>query len=76
MADRSIEIMRRQGVTVDVVRAIDHSIATGVWPDMTEHGWDRDDWPAIFDQVIAAAEASGGASLDMVRRMAEELSPQ
>ena len=26
--------------------------------------------------VIAAAEASGGASLDMVRRMAEELSPQ
>ncbi len=54
LADRSIEIMRRQGVTVDVVRAIDHSIATGVWPDMTEHGWDRDDWPAIFDQVLAA----------------------
>ena len=40
LADRSIEIMRRQGVTVDVVRAIDHEIATGVWPDMTEHGWD------------------------------------
>ena len=38
--------MRRQGVTVDVVRAIDHDIATGVWPDMTEHGWERDDWPA------------------------------
>ena len=54
LADRSIEIMRRQGVTVDVVRAIDHSIASGVWPDMTEHGWDRDDWPAIFDQVMAA----------------------
>ncbi|MDQ1401338.1 MAG: hypothetical protein QOK20_3270, partial [Acidimicrobiaceae bacterium] len=42
LADRSMEIMRRQGVTVDVVRAIDHDIATGVWPDMTEHGWDRD----------------------------------
>jgi hypothetical protein len=26
--------------------------------------------------VIAATEASGGSSLDMVRRMAEELSPQ
>ena len=25
--------------TVDVIRAIDHDIATGVWPDMTEHGW-------------------------------------
>ena len=46
--------MRRQGVTVDVVRAVDHEIATGVWPDMTEHGWDRDDWPAIFEQVMAA----------------------
>ncbi len=42
LADISIEIMRRQGVTVDVVRAIDLDIATGVWPDMTEHGWDQD----------------------------------
>jgi multimeric flavodoxin WrbA len=25
-----------------------------VWPDMTEHGWERDGWPAIFDSVIAA----------------------
>src|SRR4029077_12214195 len=54
LADIAIEIMRRQGVTVDVVRAIDHDIATGVWPDMTEHGWERDDWPAIFEQVAAA----------------------
>src|SRR4051812_32455645 len=54
LADIAIEIMRRQGVTVDVVRAIDHDIATGVWPDMTEHGWERDDWPAISEQVMAA----------------------
>jgi multimeric flavodoxin WrbA len=54
LADIAIEIMRRQGVTVDVVRAIDHRIATGVWPDMTEHGWDRDDWPAIYSMVDAA----------------------
>jgi phosphoenolpyruvate---glycerone phosphotransferase subunit DhaM len=32
--------------------------------------------PIVEGAVIAAAEASGGASLDMVRRMAEELSPQ
>jgi phosphoenolpyruvate---glycerone phosphotransferase subunit DhaM len=31
--------------------------------------------PIVEGAVIAAAEASGGASLDMVRRMAEELSP-
>ncbi len=54
LADRSIEIMRRQGVTVDVIRAVDREIATGVWPDMTEHGWERDEWPAIFEQVLAA----------------------
>src|SRR5271167_5124115 len=54
LADRSIEIMRRQGVTVDVVRAVDHQIATGVWPDMTEHGWQVDEWPAIFELVQSA----------------------
>ena len=44
----------RNGVTVDAIRAVDHDIATGVWPDMTEHGWERDEWPAIFEQVMAA----------------------
>ena len=46
--------MEKHGVAVDVVRAIDHDIATGVWPDMREHGWATDDWPAIFEKVLAA----------------------
>jgi len=54
LADRSIAIMQRLGVVVDVVRAVDHAIATGVQPDMTEHGWERDEWPAISEQVMAA----------------------
>jgi len=54
LMDRSIEVMRRQGVTVDEVRAVDHDIATGVWPDMTEHGWAHDDWPALQARVMAA----------------------
>ena len=37
-----------------MVRAIDHDIATGVWPDMSEHGWETDDWPEIFEKVMAA----------------------
>jgi multimeric flavodoxin WrbA len=52
--DISMEIMRRNGVQVDCIRAVDHKIATGVWPDMTEHGWEADEWPAIFERVIAA----------------------
>jgi multimeric flavodoxin WrbA len=54
LIDVSRKIMEKQGVQVDVVRAIDHDIATGVWPDMTEHGWATDAWPAIQEQVMAA----------------------
>ncbi|HZA76458.1 MAG TPA: flavodoxin family protein [Acidimicrobiales bacterium] len=54
LADLSMEIMRSQGVTVDRVRAVDHDIAVGVWPDMTEHGWASDEWPALFKRVMAA----------------------
>jgi multimeric flavodoxin WrbA len=54
LADRSIAIMRRLGVEVDTIRAVDHDIATGVWPDMTEHGWAADEWPALFERVMAA----------------------
>ncbi len=54
LIDISCEIMSRQGVSVEEVRAVDHDIATGVWPDMTEHGWAKDDWPKIFERVMAA----------------------
>jgi multimeric flavodoxin WrbA len=54
LMDLSIAIMRANGVEVECIRAIDHDIAAGVWPDMTEHGWDSDEWPAIFQRVLAA----------------------
>jgi multimeric flavodoxin WrbA len=54
LAQVSMEIMRAHGVTVDSIRAIDHDIATGVWPDMTEHGWERDEWPEISERVMDA----------------------
>jgi multimeric flavodoxin WrbA len=54
LIDISRKILEKQGVQADVVRAIDRDIATGVWPDMTEHGWATDEWPAIQEQVIAA----------------------
>lgn len=47
-------IMRRHGVAVEEVRAVDLDIATGVWPDMTEHGWPADDWPLVAEKVLAA----------------------
>jgi multimeric flavodoxin WrbA len=54
LIDVSMEIMRRNGVEVECLRAVDHEIATGVWPDMTEHGWEVDEWPTIFERVMAA----------------------
>jgi len=47
-------IMAANGVEAETVRAVDHEIAPGVQPDMTEHGWERDDWPAIQDKVMRA----------------------
>jgi multimeric flavodoxin WrbA len=54
LADRSIAIMEANHVKVESIRAVDHRIAAGVWPDMTEHGWDVDEWPAIYERVLAA----------------------
>ena len=50
----SREIMRKNGVEVTSIRAADHAIATGVYPDMREHGADADDWPALWPTILAA----------------------
>ncbi len=47
-------IMEKNGVSVEDLRAVDHDIAYGVWPDMSEHGWENDAWPAILEKVMAA----------------------
>jgi multimeric flavodoxin WrbA len=54
LVDISAAIMKKQGVQVEVIRAIDHDIAQGVYPDMTEQGWSADEWPEIFKKVAAA----------------------
>lgn len=47
-------IMKKQGVQTEVIRSIDHDIATGVYPDMRDHGWETDEWPELFKKVMAA----------------------
>ena len=54
LVDLSADIMRQHGVAVETVRAVDHDIATGVWPDMTEHGWQSDAWPDLSARVQAS----------------------
>jgi multimeric flavodoxin WrbA len=54
LVEVSAAIMRKHGVHVDVIRAVDHEIAPGVHPDMTEWGAATDDWPALWQTVKAA----------------------
>lgn len=50
----SKSIMDKQGVATEIIRPVDHTIATGIYPDMREHGWDEDEWPMIYEKVKAA----------------------
>ncbi len=51
----SQQIMEKHGVETKVIRTIDHAdIATGVYPDMREHGGKTDAWPNLYTQVMQA----------------------
>ena len=39
---------------MDSLRPVEYDLAFGVYPDMTEHGWNKDDWPEIYEKVKAA----------------------
>jgi multimeric flavodoxin WrbA len=54
LMDISVAIMEANGVTVDQLRAVNHDLAPGVYPDMTEYGASADEWPALYERVAAA----------------------
>ena len=56
LIDPCVAVMEGAGVATETIRLIDHDVATGVWPDMTEHGWAHDDWPAIPRPRSSAAD--------------------
>lgn len=54
LIDISKVIMETNGLSVEVLRPVDYYIAPGVYPDMTEHGWEKDEWPDIYRLVKLA----------------------
>ena len=54
LVDASARIMRKHGVEVSEIRLIDHDVATGVYPDMREHGWENDAWPDLYPGILAS----------------------
>jgi len=54
LVDISVAILEANGVTVDQIRAADHDLPPGVYPDMRDHGFTTDDWPELFTRVQSA----------------------
>lgn len=54
LIDVSQNIMEAEGVSFENIRLVDHPVAYGVYPDMTEHGAKEDAWPGIWKKVDAA----------------------
>lgn len=54
LMDVALFIMEAQGVKTSTIRAADKDIPPGVYPDMTEHGWESDGWLEVQEQVMAA----------------------
>jgi multimeric flavodoxin WrbA len=54
LIDISRAIMERNRVKTELLRATDHDIATGVYPDMRQHGAKTDAWPEIYRKVLKA----------------------
>ncbi len=52
LVEASAALMRKHGVEVDILRLVDHDVATGVYPDMREHGWEVDAWPEISPRIL------------------------
>lgn len=50
----SEKIMRKNGVAVKSIRAVDYELAPGVYPDMTQQGALKDDGPALYEEVKQA----------------------
>jgi len=48
------EIMNKNGIETDHIHLASHTVPFGVYPNMIEHGWDRDDWPALWEKVKSA----------------------
>ena len=75
----SRDIMEKQGVSTRLIRTVDHDIASGVYPDMREHGWKTDEWPGIYpdvrdaDIVVVAGPIWLGDNSSMTKKLIERL---
>lgn len=51
---KSMYIMEKQKVKIEYLRFVDFDIAPGVYPDMKEQGFEKDEWPLISEKVFSS----------------------
>lgn len=79
LIDLSRRTMESQGVTTESFRLVDHVVPPGVKPDMTERGYDRDDWLSLWpkfeeaDILIVAGPIWLGENSSAMRILLERL---
>ncbi len=54
LIDLSRRTMESQGAATESFRLVDSVVPPGVKPDMTESGYDRDDWPELWPRFVEA----------------------
>lgn len=52
LMDLAIGIMEKEKVKVNQIRFVDHEVPPGVYPDMTEHGWGKDEFPELLKTIL------------------------
>jgi len=57
-------IMEANGVKTELLRPVDYYLPPGVYPDMTEHGFDRDEWPQLRPKAGVRRESSRAPTRD------------
>ena len=56
LIDLSADLLRKVGVSVDVVRAVDFTFPPGVETDMREHGWSGDEFTDLYHRLVEPAD--------------------
>jgi multimeric flavodoxin WrbA len=79
LIDLSTRVMESQGVAVESLRLADYTLPPGVYPDMTEHGYDADDWLTLWptfqksDILVLAGPIWLGENSSLMRIVLERL---
>lgn len=54
LINRAAGVMEKEGVSVDHIYALDHSIAFGMVKDGKDNGYDNDEWPQLHKRIMQA----------------------